>query len=304
MREPLLHFLFLGAAIFGLNAWLQQDKSDARAVIEVTAADVERLRELWRKQWQRSPTKTELRGLVESHIREEILYRAALEMGLDRDDTVVRRRLAQKLEFLSEDVARLESPREEDLQRFFAQHADRYVEPARVSLRHVYFSRDRRGKDAERDVRRMVAVLEKRPHAAERLYEMGDPFVLQHVYEQVSEQDLSRIFGQEFATAVMELLVGRWEGPVDSGYGLHAVRVDARTDARQRALEEVREKVLEDYREARREETNREFFARLRVRYIVKVEPFEAEQGPNAELQISSQQTPNSQIQITNEFEE
>lgn len=272
LREPLLHFLLLGAAIFGLNAWLQDAELDSEAVIEVTAADIERLSELWRRQWQREPTTEELRGLVESHVREEILYREAIKMGLDRNDIVVRRRLAQKMEFLTEDLARPEDPSEEDLRRFYAEHSDRYSEPARVSLGHVYFSRDRRGKDAEQDARRALAELAAHAEATGRADEMGDPFMLQHVYVQVSQRELGGIFGQDFAKTVMELPVGRWEGPVASAHGVHAVRVEERIEARQRPLEEVREKAREDYRQARREEANRTFYARLRERYRILID--------------------------------
>lgn len=272
LREPLLHFLLLGAAIFGLNAWLQDPTSDNEAVVEVTSADVERLRGLWQRQWHRPPTVEELRGLVDNHVREEILSREAVKVGLDRNDIVLRRRLAQKMEFLTEDLSRVEDPSDEELQQFLEEHADRYVEPARVSLRHVYFSPDRRGKNTERDVREILAVLENHPESAERLHEMGDPFMLQHVHSQLSPGELSRIFGHDFVEAVRGLPVGRWEGPVASGYGLHAVRVEGRTEARQRALEEVRERVLEDYRQARREEANRTLYARLRERYRIVID--------------------------------
>ncbi len=284
LREPLFHFLLLGAAIFGLNAWLQDPRSDDEAVIEVTSVDVERLRGLWERQWHRAPTEEELRGLVENQVREEIFSREAVKMGLDHDDSVVRRRLAQKMEFLTEDLFRLEDPSNEDLQQFLEEHADRYVEPARVSLRHVYFSPDRRGKDTERDVRKVLAVLKNHPKSADRLHEMGDPFMLQHVHSRLSRRELSRIFGHDFVEAVSRLPVGRWTGPVASGYGLHAVRVDGRTEARQRALGEVREKVLEDYRQARREEANRAFYARLRERYRIEIDEQALSREPIAGL--------------------
>lgn len=272
LREPLVHFLLLGAAIFGLNAWLEGPRSEDQVLIEVTADDIDRLGELWQRQGRRPPTKAELRGLVETHVREEILYREALKMGLDRDDGVVRRRLAQKMEFLTEDLASAANPSEQDLERFLEARAARYGEPARVSLRHVYFSRDLRGENTERDVRKVIASLMTQPEAADHAHELGDRFMLSYSYSQLSERELSRMFGRDFAESVLKLPVGRWEGPVASGYGLHAVRVDARIEARPRALEEVRERVLQDYLEARREETNRALYARLRERYRIVVD--------------------------------
>ncbi|MHC4499588.1 MAG: peptidyl-prolyl cis-trans isomerase, partial [Planctomycetota bacterium] len=146
VREPLVLFFLLGAVVFGLHAALKKAPKHDRAeryVVEVTSADIEWLRTRWNKLMGREPTLDELRGLVESMIREEILYREAVAMGLDEKDTVVRRRLAQKMEFLFKDLAEAVQPSEEVLREYFEANPERYVQPGTVSFGHVFFSRDR-----------------------------------------------------------------------------------------------------------------------------------------------------------------
>ena len=144
LKEPLLHFLLFGALLFGAYAWMNRGAGDVRPVRQVRVGenDVKWLKETWARQWQREPTREELRGLVMDFLKEELLAREAREMGLDENDTIVRRRLAQKVEFLVQDTARLAEPTEDDLRRFYAAHPERFSEEARVSFTHVYFSRD------------------------------------------------------------------------------------------------------------------------------------------------------------------
>ena len=145
-REPLVHFLVLGALLFGLFALVNNEASSKSPNrIEITSADVDRLQERWTKQWNRPPTETELKSLIEAYLREEILYREALALGLDQNDTIIRRRLAQKMEFLFEDLADQVEPTDEELKRYFDRNRDQYRLPARFSFAHVYFSVDQRG---------------------------------------------------------------------------------------------------------------------------------------------------------------
>ena len=151
LKEPLLHFLALGAVIFALNAWRERARpTEASAArIEVTAAVIERLRAGYERQFGQAPDAEEMRGLVTAHIREEVLCREALALGLDRDDTIVRRRLAQKMEFLTDDIATAAEPDDAAVREFFEKNAARYAKPGRVSFRHVYFSKEKRGAGTE-----------------------------------------------------------------------------------------------------------------------------------------------------------
>jgi PPIC-type PPIASE domain len=269
LREPLLHFLVLGAGLFALFGVVGGPAEEVKDRIVVSAAKVENLAGLFERTWRRPPTEAEIDGLIADHIKEEILYREALALGLDTDDIVIRRRLRQKMEFISEDVAPPAEPTEAELQVFLAEHPDRFREPSRISFAQVYLSPDRRGEDAWGDAERLLVALdagESDPAAS------GDPFLLEQDYRDLATHDVERLFGGGFAARIAELPLGRWSGPVESGYGLHLVLVRERTPAEQPALAEVREEVANEWRAARREEANRAFYDGLRANYEVTVE--------------------------------
>jgi parvulin-like peptidyl-prolyl isomerase len=269
-REPLLHFAVLGAAIFGVHAWTRPATSvDARQVIEVPAGEVQRLAEVWRRQWQRPPTEEELRAVVEQQVREEMLYRQALAHGLEKDDSMIRQRLAQKMQFLSEDVAELAEPNEATLRRFFEEHAAAYVEPPALTFTHVYFSRERRGPTVDADAKRALAILARNPNAAS---ELGDPFVLSFEFTRASTVEVASQLGADFAAALRDVPVGSWQGPIASSYGLHLVRVTERTESRRPELAQVRATVLSNYRQTKRDEANRALIDELRASYRVVVD--------------------------------
>ena len=269
-REPLLHFVLLGALIFAVNAWREPRRAAvvATARIEVTAAVVERLCAGYARQFNRAPDEEELRGLVTGHIREEVLCREALALGLDRDDTIVRRRLAQKMEFLTDDITGAAEPDEAALQRFFAENAARYAKPARVSFRHVYLSKEKRGAGVDAAAREALAALGKGVSDDT----LGDAFLHGFEFSEREPEDITALFGREFAAQVATLREGAWSGPVASSYGLHLVRVEARAEPKPVALEAVRAAVLRDFNDERRRTANREIFGRLRERYQVAVD--------------------------------
>src|SRR4030095_16692680 len=147
LREPLLHFIVLGLLLFVFDRALgsRSDAASSLARIALTEGDLRQLHVAWMAQWQRAPTPEEMRNLVASRVREEILYREALGLGLDKDDTIIRRRLAQKMEFLADDASSLREPSRAELQAWYGKNGERFVLPARISFHHLYFSVDRRG---------------------------------------------------------------------------------------------------------------------------------------------------------------
>jgi len=158
-REPLVHFLLIGAGLFALDAWNGGPAEEDPFRIVVSTADVERLSTLWQRQWQRPPTSEELQGAIDQHVREEIYFREALALGLDREDTIVRRRMAQKMRFISEDLATAAEPTEGELTSFLEQNEERYRTPGEVSFIHVYVNPDRRGASAESVAKETLAQL-------------------------------------------------------------------------------------------------------------------------------------------------
>ena len=214
LKEPLLHFFAIGVAIFGLHAWREKARSveDSAARIEVTAAVIERLRSGHERQFGQSPDAEELRGLVTAHIREEVLCREALALGLDRNDTIVRRRLAQKMEFLTDDLVATGEPGEAAVREFFEKNAARYAKPGRVSFRHVYFSKEKRGAGLNASLAEALAALEK--GGSDETF--GDAFLHGYVFAEREEADVSAAFGPEFAKQLAVQPAGvAWTGDVE-----------------------------------------------------------------------------------------
>ena len=280
LREPLLHFVVLGAGLFVLFGVVGGPAEERPEQIVVTEAQIGNLAELFDRTWRRPPTREELDGLIEDHIEEEILYRQALALGLERDDTVIRRRLRQKMEFISEDVAPPAEPTEAELRTFLDEHADRFGAPWQVSFAQVYLSPDRRGANARSDAEYLLVALNTGKSDPAKA---SDPFLLEQDYTDLAAQDVGRLFGEAFAAQLAELPVGRWSGPVESGYGLHLVLVHNRTPARQPDLAEVRDAVANEWRAVRQEEVNRAFYDGVRANYEVTVErPARAGERPTS----------------------
>jgi hypothetical protein len=271
LREPLLHFLVAGAALFAV--W--EGRSNAVAAradrIVVSAATIESLAGNWARIRHRPPTAAELEGLIDDHIREEVLYREALALGLDKDDTIIRRRLRQKLEFVSEDVATQVEPTEAQLEAFLSENPDAFRVEPRHSFRHVFLSPGRRGATLGRDAERLLAAL-NRPGETAKAEEEGDPFLLAFEFDGASSEEVGRLFGGELAAALPTLDPGRWRGPIRSGYGAHLVLVQRRVPGRVPALGEVRDAVRREWMVKARRDANEAFYQRLRSRYTVAVE--------------------------------
>ena len=275
-REPLVHFLAIGAFLFVAYLWLNDPYATSSSTrIEVSANDIDLLRTRWMKQWQRPPTQPELESLIEAHIREEVFYREALALGLDKDDTIVRRRMAQKVEFLVADLAVPTEPDEAELRAYFQENQERYRQPVSLSFTHIYFNPDRRGSSIHRDAQAELHRLQAAKESPERTRERGDRFMLAHEYVEKSAPEIARDFGQAFEKRLVELEPETWRGPVASGYGLHLVYISDRTESRLPEFAAVREKVENDFLIDRRREVNELAYQRLRERYEIVVAPLE-----------------------------
>jgi hypothetical protein len=277
LREPLLHFLLIGAALFLLFGVSNGGSSGAPRKILISEARTAALAENFAAVWMRPPTSAELKGLIDDYIAEEVYYREAVAMGLDQDDTVIRRRLRQKMEFISESVADSVEPADAQLQEYLAQNAGKFVRPAELTFRQVYLSAERRGDAVRADAEKLLAELQVDRGTADRA-EVGDSTLLPALMEAASPQAIANAFGQEFAQQIDEAPVGQWSGPLESAYGLHLVRVDERTAGKAPTLDEIRPVVLREWQAAQRQRQGQSFLAALRDKYEVRVE------GPAAEL--------------------
>lgn len=269
-REPLVHFLAIGAGFFLLWHFIGDRVTRQPERIVITPGQVERIAQQWTKTHLRPPTAEELAGLVEQEIDEEILYREAIAMGLDRDDLVIRKRLAVKMDFLTDDVAAVATPTDEQLQAFLTEHPDKFNIESLTTFAQVYINRSQRGEGASAEAERLLTLLNDKANPDWKT--LGDPLPLPNEYEAATEAEVARLFGREFPKKLSALPVGRWSGPVESTYGLHLVQIRKRTAGRLPPLNDVRDAVLSEWRAAQREELNANLRRQRRARYAVTVE--------------------------------
>ncbi|OAI40879.1 hypothetical protein AYO41_01770 [Verrucomicrobia bacterium SCGC AG-212-E04] len=244
LREPLLHFLLIGGALFAGYRFVQPPSKPAPSSNEIRLSldDLTRMALLFQGQWKRPPTAPELERLMESRIQMEILYREALAMGLDKDDEIVKRRMAQKMQFLAEDAVPQE-PMTAELKDWYAKNPDKFAMPTRVSFRHLYFSPDRRAARARDDAVKALAQMAGQPEDAKLPASFADPFMFQEYYRDRGADQLGKDFGPKFALAVAKLPTGSWQGPIESGFGWHLVYVDTATAGRVPDFEEIEPEV-------------------------------------------------------------
>jgi hypothetical protein len=269
LQEPLLHFLLIGSVLFAFVAWVGVRSGRDKAAIVVTSAQVELLAANYAKAWGRPPTQAELSGLIDDRVQEEIAVREAMATGLDRDDTIIRRRLRQKYEVMAEEQSAPAAPTDADLSAYLATHADRFTPPATVSFDQIVLDVAGTAADGERAAALARAALEQG----------GDPVKLGRASmlpSRVHNAPLDRVgreFGPAFADRLPRLPTNEWTGPVPSPYGVHLVRVTGYVPGVVPPLETVRIAVAREWENERRVAARTEAYRKLRERYQVMVEP-------------------------------
>ncbi len=269
LREPLVHFLAIGAVLFTAAGLISGPKGNAPGdAITISEGQVAQLAESYRLLAGRLPSREELTSLVDDFVTEEISYREAVAMGLDADDTIVRRRMRQKLEFLIEDANASEEPGEADLAAWLAGHAADYRLPERRAIRQVLLAADRRGETIRSDAEALLARLKSGADPSK----LGDPSMLPSAMPLTTEEGVAGQFGEDFAASVFANPGKTWFGPVASPFGEHLVLVMQTEAGREAVLEDVRDKVRSDLIESRRDQARDEFQERMRKRYHVRID--------------------------------
>ena len=292
LREPLVHFLLAGLALFVVYALTPGGRRSAESKrIEFTTNDLRRLEIGWAATWQRSPTAAQFQGLIEEEVRQEILYREALAFGLDKGDTIVKRRLAQKMEFLTDDVAAMREPGAEELKAWFLKNRDRFALPPRASFRHIYFSFDQRNDRTRGDAASALASLAGETSEASANGRLGDRFMFQEYFGDRTPEQVAQVFGKAFATALFTLRPGSWQGPVESGYGWHLVWIDSLTLSGAPVFDEVESAVKDEWLAEQRTEARRRFYEALKARYEIVLPSIVAAKATSADAtQIAGKQ--------------
>jgi len=268
LREPLVHFLIAGAAIFAIYAWRGDavDASDRRIV--VGEAQVQRLANIWSQTWQRPPSANELDGLIRDYIKEEVYYREAIRLGLDQDDAIVRKRLRAKMEFLATSEAETMAASDAVLQAWLDKYPARYAVDPLISFQSVYVSTTGDEAAALLKANALLARLQGGADAEK----LGDSLSLPRSVTGGTAEAVNRQYGDAFAAKLIGLPKGQWSGPVASGFGLHLVRVDMVSAVRTPKLAEVRQRVENDWRSATRIARENQAYQTLLDGYDITIE--------------------------------
>ena len=270
LREPLVHFLLLGAALFGFYAAVNKNKATSQEDIVVSAGQIEHMVTTFARTWQRPPTTEEVKGLIDQYVREEMLSREAIKLGLEQNDTVIRRRLQQKMEFIAEDLAAAE-PTDADLAGYLAKHPDAFRQDQQLTFRHIYLNPEKHGEQLDAVANKLLADL-KSKDAQAGISTLGDPTLLDPAFRDEPQRRVEATFGSAFAGRLATLPVGEWSGPVISEFGTHLVFVEQRREGRVPMLDEVRPQVRREWDNTRRMEANRKFLEELLKQYEVRID--------------------------------
>jgi parvulin-like peptidyl-prolyl isomerase len=270
LREPLIHFLLLAGLIFAVHGFVAERVETEESIV-VTPAKIEQMASIFARTWQRPPTADELKGLIDDYVKEEIYVREAMRLRIDEDDTVIRRRLRMKMEFLNDAEAEATPATEADLAAYLAAHPDTFQEAPRFALEQIFLDAVKRGPAAQADAAALLASLKRDPSLVAGA---GDPTLLPPSMPPADRQEIAQLFGDEFASAVVNLPVGDWQGPIASGFGLHLVKVTEQQAGRLPTLAEIRPQVEREWLNDRRDAMAREKLDELLKRYKVTIEPF------------------------------
>jgi len=271
LREPLLHFLILGAVLFAVYSYINRGRVgvESSRQIVVSLDELRQMEIYFESQWHRPPTPQEFQAMVEDRVREDVLYREALAMGLDKDDTIVKRRMAQKMQFLAEDVATAHEPSAAELKAWFDKNKEKFALPSRISFRHIYFSPDQRGKNAQQDAAQALTKLAGQPVDSKIAGSTGDRFMFQDYYGDRAPDAIAKEFGPPFAVALEKLNPGSWQGPIESGYGWHLVFMTTVIPGRIPAFEEIEPDVKTAWLGEQKRQAWEKAYADMRGKYLV-----------------------------------
>ncbi len=271
LHEPLLHFTLIGAALFGFFQIQNEGTTSPNPPIVISSGQIQQLAAQFNQTWQRPPNSGELKGLIDEALREEIAVREALSMGLEQDDTIIRRRLRQKLEFLLQDLVEAQAPSEEELQTWLTEHPDAFRVDPKLALRQVYFDPNLHGNELQQQLQTLQEKLQEQGASAP-LLDLGDSRLLPQDVPLQSSFDIARTFGQDFAEQIEALPTGTWSAPIVSGYGVHLVLVQERIESSLPTLEQVRPQVEREFMAARHKQQQASLYENLLAKYQVIIE--------------------------------
>ena len=268
LREPLLHFLVIGAGLFFLFSQINNPQVETDHRITITQANLDRLATTWLKRMGRPPSAQEREQQLEHYIREQVLYREAMAMGLDQNDVIVRRRLAQKMEYLFNDLSFIPEPTETELVTFLSEHASKFTLPATITFSQIFLDPGERDQEINNDAEQLLEQLKETTSEVDTI-NLGDRSLLPYEFTKERENEITSMFGAAFTNQAFALPVNSWQGPITSEYGVHLIYINSYTEARLPPLAEIRERVASEWRSTKQHEANEIFYQSLYQRYEI-----------------------------------
>jgi len=268
LHEPLVHFLVLGALIFFLYAMMNPAEQNDADTIVISKAEQKQMAYRWQKKHMRLPTEDEMQKMIDKEVYTEVMYREALKMGLDKNDFIVRRRMAQKLEFISSDLSSLLEPSDEALKKYLSAHSKMFRQPGSITFDQVYIDVSRHRNDLQETLKKVKKALDTN----KSVETVGDSFMLPSENQALSQSEVIRIFGKKFEYALKTLKERSWEGPVKSGYGLHFVYIKKREEGALPPFESVRASLKSAWMSEQKEKNSQLFYETLKKAYRVEIE--------------------------------
>ena len=268
----MFHFLVLGGVLFGAYTWRAESNTPPGDEIVISAGQIESMMTGFSQTWQRPPNESELNGLIQDYVRDEICAREGMAMGLHLNDSIIRRRLRQKLEFITEDVAAIVAPTDAELDAYYTANLPLFRQEARFSFRQVLLDPDKRGANLSRDTESMLETL-RASNAEVDLRTLSDSALLEPEYLTMPASEVEKVFGAEFSNSLVNLNPGEWHRNIPSGFGVHLVFVSEHIEGQVPPLADIRDDVRRAWETARRVEAKESFYDALLSRYTVVIEP-------------------------------
>lgn len=296
LREPLLHFLLLGLALFAAYDYLPRSTRGAESSrqIVLTSDDLRHLAASFELEQRRRPTSEEFNRLVKKTVQEEVLYREALEMGLDKKDAIIKSRLAEKMEYLAKEDSAVREPTTAELKAWFAQHSNKFMVPNRVSFCHLYFSADRRGPRAHGDALEVLARIAGEPKDSKLAASLADPFMFQDCYSDATPEKLNQDFGPQFGRAISLLKPGSWQGPIESDHGWHLLFLDSLTPGPVPAFDEIETEIRNAWMDDQKSQAWQQAYDQIRAKYLVRLPGAATQEAANEAASPKSGKKPAS----------
>jgi hypothetical protein len=258
----------IGAGLFFLFSQINNTQVETDHRIIITQANLDRLATLWLKRMGRPPSAQEREQQLEHYIREQVLYREAMTMGLDQDDVIVSRRLAQKMEYLFNDLSFIPEPSETELVTFLSEHASQFTMPATITFSQIFLDPRERNQEINKDAEQLLEQLKETKSIVDTI-NLGDRSLLPYKFTEERQNEINSMFGAAFTNQVFSLPISSWQGPVASEYGLHLIYITARTENRLPSLAEIRDRVASEWRSTKQHEANEIFYQSLYQRYEI-----------------------------------